>query len=87
MLQVRENNKTLYINIKKQFIKQVSSNINNKKKGNSLMPKPIDSSNFLLPPPIPLRLSKKDLNKSKFHRKNNKTQQKHPKEAIGCLYA
>ena len=53
--------------MKKQFIKQVSSNINNKKKGNSLMPRLINSLNLLLPPPIPPRLSKKNLNKLKFH--------------------
>ena len=67
MLQIRENNKTFCIKMKKQFIKQVSSHINNKKKGNSLMPKLINSLNLFLPHPIPPRLSKENLNKLKFH--------------------
>jgi len=75
---MNDNNKSFYTKVFKQFDKKVMVNVLNKKSEKIPMPKPIDFSN-ISPLLVLLRLFKKELNKSKYHGKNQKMPNNIPK--------
>ena len=70
-LKMNDNNKPFCTKVFKQFDKKVMVNVLNKKSEKILISKPIDFSN-ISPLLFLLRLFKKELNKSKYHGKNQK---------------
>ena len=85
-LKTDNNNKTFYIKITEKFIKNTIVNKFNKKHDKTLIPQPVNFSNLPPPPPVPSRLSKEELNKSKFHGENSKLQQNYSSKKDGQSY-